>query len=256
MTMRTPALLLMLALVGCTGGPGGGGAGGMFGRSGERRGPPLRPIAQPTQVIAAEIALARAAREDGQWAALADRAAPGAQIAWNSGTADAAGWLAGQPNPATPDRWEAREAWSSCDGSAVVIAGIGHDAAGNWSRYTRVWERDGRDLRWGVTVWQPDGDLTRERAIQAQQSAADAAEDAIVVDALNMVRARVATPCTQQRGPARRSDDDAPAQSGLSRDGTLRWTPVPGAATGFTAWWQTAEGWEQVHAQAVPEGGA
>ena len=247
--MRTPALLLMLALAGCS----GGGGGSMFGRpGGDRYGPPVRPYAQPTHVIAAEIALGRAAREEGQWTALADRAAPGAQIAWNGGTHDAAGWLAARAGPATPDRWEAREAWASCDGSAVVIAGVGHDAAGNWSRFTRVWERDRDDFRWSVTVWQPDAELTRSRQAEAQQRAADAEDDAILVEALNMVRARVATPCPQQRGRG----DETPAHAGLSRDGTLRWTPVPDAAAGFTAWWQTATGWEQVHAQAVPDGGA
>lgn len=247
--MRALALLLLLALAGCS---GGGGGGGMFGRpGGDRYGPPVRPYAQPTHVIAAEMALARAAREEGQWSALANRAAPGARIAWNGGTHDAFVWLAGRGAPATPDRWEAREAWASCDGSAVVIAGVGHDAAGNWSRFTRVWERDGDDFRWSVTVWQPDAELTSSRQAEAQQRAADAADDAILVEALNMVRARVATPCPQQRGPG-----GGTAQAGLSRDGTLRWTPAPDAAGGFTAWWQTAGGWEQVHAQAVPQGGA
>lgn len=249
--MRRAAALLLLVLAGCAG--GGGGSGDMFGRpGGDRYGPPVRPYAQPTHVIAAEIALARAAREEGQWIALAERAAPGARIAWNSGAADAPTWLTGRANPTAPDRWEAREAWASCDGSAVVIAGIGHDAAGNWSRFTRVWERDGNAFRWSVTLWQPDAELTRTRQAEAQQRAADAVDDAIVVEAMNMVRARVATPCPQQRGRG----DGGTAQAGFSRDGTLRWTPAPDGATGFTAWWQTADGWQQIHTQNVPEGGA
>ncbi|WP_121117273.1 hypothetical protein [Croceibacterium ferulae] len=256
MTVRRAALLLAPAVLAMTlSACGGGQSGGLSSRAiaQERRRPPLRANAQPTSVIAAEIALARAAREEGQWLALANRATPGAQIAWNGAAMPAASWLAGRASPATPDRWQAREAWASCDGSAVVVAGLGHDATGNWSRFTRVWERQrDNDFRWSVTVWQPDPDLTRTRREDAAQRAADNADDAIVVEALNMIRARV-VPCTRptgrETGPAASG-----AQPGLARDGTLRWTPAPDIASGFTAWWQGAEGWEPVHTQLLTAG--
>jgi hypothetical protein len=257
MTVPRAALLLAstlaLALAACSGSRQ---ADGLSRRAvaEARRGPPLRPMAQPTSIIAAEIALARAAREQGQWPGLSARATDDAQIAWNGAAAPAATWLTGRASPATPDRWQAREAWASCDGSAVVVTGIGHDAAGNWSRFTRVWERQGRDFRWSVTVWQPDAELTRTRREEAAQASADAAEDAIVVEAMNMIRARVA-PCPQQNGRPRSHygrDAAADRQPGLSRDGTLRWSVAPDAVT---AWWQVADGWEQLHTQPLTAAG-
>jgi hypothetical protein len=244
------ALLPALALAACSGGPGGGG-----GMRGNRRPPPMRLYAQPSNVIAAEIALARAARETGQWTALAARAQPGAQIAWNGPAAPAATWLASRPAPAAPDRWQAREAWTSCDGSAVVIAGVGHDAAGNWSRYTRVWERAGREFRWAVTVWQPDAELTAARRAEEAQRSADAEDDAITVEALNAIRARTA-PCPRDRPPPTLDENAGnPLTPGLARDNTLRWTADLADPTAFTAWWQGAQGWEQVHVQRIAPGG-
>jgi len=248
------ATLLAGALAACASGPGGRGDGPGRGRGGGRgdRGAAMRPYAQPSDVIAAELGMGRAARDEGQWTALAERAADGARIDWNGSAGDAAGWLSGRANPAAADRWSAREAWASCDGSVVVATGIGSDAAGQWSRFTRVWERErrGGDYRWSYTLWQPDAELTRTRQEEARERAATAAEDAdaILVESLNFVRARVAE-CPQRPAGQRRAPDDRdapPATPGMARDGTLRWSATPGT---LSAWWLVGGEWQQIHPQ-------
>jgi hypothetical protein len=250
--MRRLAPLALLLLVGCTIGPGGGLPGGRG-----RGGPPLPPAAQPTSVIATELAFARAAREEGQWAAYRRFAAPGAQVQWGEGSASAESWLAGRTNSFAPDRWLPREAWSSCDGSAVVVAGTSTDLAGNWSRYTRVWERQpGGTFRWAYTRSLPDPQLTRARQEREQQNAADEAlgDDAIRVEAANFIRARVAD-CS---APAVLPTGDAPANStgvgtGISKDRTLRWVWAGSAAASgsFVAYSWNGTGWDAVHSEPV-----
>jgi len=247
---RLAPLAVLLLLAGCAGGPGGALPGGR-GRSG----PPLPQAAQPTSVIATELAFARAAREEGQWAAYRRFAAPGAQVQWEGGSASADSWLAGRTNPPAPDRWVPREAWSSCDGSAVVVAGTSMDQAGNWSRFTRVWERQqGGEFRWAYTRSLPDPQLTSARQESDREDSA-LGEDAIRVEAGNFIRARVAD-CTTP--PAPPSPGTSPAAqtgagAGLSKDRTLRWEWAS-AGTGpgsFVAYSWNGTGWDAVHSDPV-----
>ncbi len=244
--MRRLAPLALLLLAGCAGGLGGPLGGGRG-----RAGPPLAPAAQPTSVIATELAFARAAREEGQWTAYRRFAAPGAQIQADGAPVSAENWLAGRTNPPAADRWVPRQAWSSCDGSAVVVTGISTDADGNWSRFTRVWERQQRgEFRWVYTRSAPDADLTRTRQESEQERAADEASgDAILVEAGNFIRARVAD-CS-----APPADATQPAASsgatGISRDRTLRWSVdgSQGQAGGLVAYSWNGTGWDPVDAQ-------
>ena len=52
--------------------------------------------AQPSKIVATEIAFSRAAREKGQWSAFAEYAASGAVIHGRNGPIGAAPWLASQ----------------------------------------------------------------------------------------------------------------------------------------------------------------
>lgn len=252
--MRRLAPLAALALLaGCAGGPGGPLGGGRG-----RGGPPLPPAAQPTSVIATELAFARAAREEGQAAAYRRFAATGAQVQADGAAVGVESWLAGSTNASTADRWVPRQAWASCDGSAVVVAGIGSDSAGNWSRFTRVWERQqGGQFRWIYTHSAPDAELTRARQESAQQRAEDEARgDAILVEAGNFIRAKVAD-CSNR--PAAPSAGDTPAAGagegmGISRDRTLRWSwqPSAGQAGSFVAYSWNGTGWDEVHMEPGP----
>jgi len=253
---RLASLAGVLLVAGCAGAPGSPFAGG---RGRDR--PPLPPQAQPTSVIATELAFARAAREEGQWSAYSRFAAPGAKLQQDAVAVDAQGWLRGRANPAGAERWAPREAWSSCDGSAVVVVGTSVDQAGDWHRYTRVWERqqDG-SFRWAYTLSLPDPVLT---AARREREAEDAAlgEDAIRVEAGNFIRAKVAG-CTPPPPSPAPSSNPFPATgleggAGLSKDRTLAWSwaDTPGTDSIFVAYSWSGTEWEPVHSEpAAPRG--
>lgn len=253
---RLPPLAALLLLTGCAGGTGGG----LPGARGQDR-PQLPPAAQPTSVIATELAFARAAREEGQWTAYRRFAAPGAQVQWNGASDRAESWLARRANPPAADRWVPRQAWSSCDGSAVIVVGTSTDSAGNWSRFTRVWERqEGGGFRWAYTLTLPDTELARvwQDSERERAEAVAAGEDAILVEAGNFIRAKVAD-CSPPSAPlsAATAAASGTGGSGLSRDRTLRWewgssVPAPGTFVAYS--WNGAD-WDAVHAEPAPVAG-
>jgi hypothetical protein len=193
-------------------------------------------------------------REEGQWTAYSRFAAAGAQMQGNGASGSAQSWLAGRTNPLAADRWVPREAWSSCDGSAVVVVGTSVDPAGKWSRFTRVWERQqGGDFRWGYSLSLADPELTQAR--ERERAEADAlGDEAILVEAGNFIRAKVAD-CASPRPPVSESDaiGQADAPSGQSRDRTLRWnwTSSGTDAGTFAAYSWNGAGWDAVHSEPV-----
>lgn len=117
----------------------------------DRRGPPAgggpdggargvrNSYANPSAVIAAELAFARDAQERGQWTAFAAAAAPDAvmftpEMVW------AQRWLKGRANPPVAVKWQPQELWASCDGSIIVSHGAwqGPSALGY---FTTIWQR-------------------------------------------------------------------------------------------------------------------
>jgi hypothetical protein len=114
---RALALPLVLALAACAAGPGGGGRG--FGRGG---GPGLRPIAEPGEIVAVELAFARAAQDEGQWTAFSEYAADQA-VMFTPQPVLAKPWLKGRANPPKAISWQPYQVWSSCDGSFAVSKG-------------------------------------------------------------------------------------------------------------------------------------
>jgi hypothetical protein len=188
-----------LALISCAGGPG----------QGQR----LERVANPSEVVATELAFARAANEDGQWTAFRKYAADGALIFGRSGAFEAKPWLAKQTDPQQSVTWEPTAVWSSCDGTLAVSAfsfadpndntrGMGHTV---WAR-----EKNG-EYRWLFDFgWPTD--------VAPAQS--------------DMISAKVA-----ECGPV---NDVVGDQTGLRRsaDGTLAWNfAFTGEGTrNFTVW--------------------
>lgn len=108
-----------------------------------RGGPARQSYANPSAVIAAELAFAQDAHTRGQWTAFAAAAANDAvmfvpQMVW------AQQWLKGRPNPAAALRWQPYQVWSSCDGSLVASHGVWRDGgAGTRSGwFTTLWQRE------------------------------------------------------------------------------------------------------------------
>ncbi|MDC8755551.1 hypothetical protein OIK40_12950 [Erythrobacter sp. sf7] len=194
------------------------------------KGPPAKIInrvlarapgaAQPSTIVAAEIAFARAAREEGQWTAFRTFAAPGAVIHTPSGPVVADTFLAGRTDPAEAVQWEPRAVAISCDGALAVSQGRYRDPNGTVGNFVTVWERQsGGEYRYVYDVGGPD---------VPQPPPRKAVEDGdIVVTSIDAVLGLVAS-CPRGRDevpppPAIPIGEDGKTDARLSRDGTLRW---------------------------------
>jgi hypothetical protein len=193
--MNRPLLTFaaLLALAGCSTVPSDG-----------RR--ELTQRANPSEVIAAELAFARAAREKGTWTAFRDYATKDAQWPgprWESVQAA----LKGVPDPAQAIVWEPDQVWASCDGSFALSSGPATHPGGKRTRFATIWQRqDKGEYRW---VIDQGFDLEADYA------------------APEMIAARVAD-CPSKRNfsaerptSARRADAWS---SGLSDDGSFAWS--------------------------------
>lgn len=105
------------------------------------KGPRLAPTANPSAVIATELAFARAAREEGQWTAFRQFGAENALIFGRNGAIEAQPWLRQQENPAQAVSWEPFAVWSSCDGSLAATRGSYAEPDGGTGYFHTVWER-------------------------------------------------------------------------------------------------------------------
>jgi hypothetical protein len=129
------AAAVALTLAGCA--PGYG--------SGPR---PLALRANPSDVIATELAFARTAREKGTWSAFRDYATKDAQWPgpkWENVQVA----LKGVPDPAQAIVWEPDQVWASCDGSFALSSGPATRPNGKRTRFATIWQRqDNGDYRW------------------------------------------------------------------------------------------------------------
>lgn len=79
--------------------------------------------AQPSTIVAVELAFSRAARERGQWTAFREFAAPDAKIHGAAGPFEAGPWLLAQTDPKEAVQWAPRVVVMSCDGALAVSKG-------------------------------------------------------------------------------------------------------------------------------------
>ena len=102
--------------------------------------------AQPSEIVATELAFARMAREKGQWTAFSEYAADNALIFGLNGGIEAKPWLAKQQNPAEAVQWQPHFVWMSCDGTQAVTQGGFHEPGGEHGTFYTVWsrQRDGQ----------------------------------------------------------------------------------------------------------------
>ncbi len=142
--MRLAVALLALGLAACASQPG----------PRERYARLLTPNANPSRVVATELAFARTAQEDGQWTAFRDYAAEGSVMFVPQPVA-ARDWLKDRANPAQAVKWQPHHVWSSCDGSLAVTRGAWQRADGSNGYFTTVWQRQ-RDGEYRWTLDQGD----------------------------------------------------------------------------------------------------
>lgn len=128
--MRFVVAILALALASCAGGP----------NPRDRYARLLTPTANPSKVVAAELAFARAAQEKGQWTAFREFATDDA-VMFVPEPVNAREWLKKQADPAEAVKWQPHEVWSSCDGSVAVTKGAWQRPNGTFGYFTTVWQR-------------------------------------------------------------------------------------------------------------------
>ncbi|MET0587201.1 MAG: hypothetical protein ABWZ75_01660 [Novosphingobium sp.] len=110
---------------------------------------PSRGGANPSAVIAAEVAFSQLAQEKGQWTAFLATLAPGAEM-FVPQRVNAEEWLKKRPNPKTSVKWQPHEVWSSCDGSYAVTRGAWQGTPGKFGYFTTLWQRQPKkgDYKW------------------------------------------------------------------------------------------------------------
>lgn len=176
--------------------------------------------AQPSTIVSTEIAFARSARENGQWTAFNEFAAPGALLHGRNGVIEAKPWLATQSNPEEAVQWGVRTVLMSCDGALALSQGRFRDAEGLVGTYITVWQRQSdNSYRW---VYDGGGPDVPQPPPRQQFEDGD-----IVVTAIDAVEGLVATcPREGEAIPAPPTDSPVagrPQDVKQSRDGTLRW---------------------------------
>jgi len=176
--------------------------------------------AQPSTIVAADIAFSRAARERGQWTAFRQFAAPGAQLhAAGAPPFPIEPWLARQTDPAEAVQWEPRAVAISCDGAMAVSQGRFRDPDGTVGNDLKVWQRqpDGA-YRYVFGASGPDVPQPPPRKPVEEGNIVVSAIDAVLGLVASCPRGAPAPP-----PPAIPVGEDGKADARLSRDGTLRW---------------------------------
>ena len=102
----------------------------------------------PSAVIAAELAFARAARETGQWTAFREYATTDANM-FGPHVRLTQEMLKGRADPAEAIVWEPDLVWTSCDGTYALSTGPATYPGGERGRFATIWQRQrNREYRW------------------------------------------------------------------------------------------------------------
>lgn len=174
--------------------------------------PPGTGTANPSALVATEIAFARMAREKGQWTAFREYADEEA-VMFAPGPVIARDWLKGRKDPPRPVQWQPHQVWMSCDGTLGVTKGAWQRPDGSTGYFTTIWKRQKK----GTFRWVLDQGDALAQPLEAPEmlsaSVADCpsrrdgpppgSEGAIVVETARVAR---------------------PQGSGRSDDGTLTWS--------------------------------
>lgn len=190
----------------------------------------LKPAANPSAVIAAELGFARLARDKGQWAAFRATAAEGAEM-FVPQRVKAADWLKGQAEPALAVTWQPHAIWSSCDGSYAVTRGSWQSANGA-GHYATVWQRQTS----GTYKWVADMSLANAQVEPAPEMVPAAVADCPKAGAKPIP----ADPIAAGAG--------ADIRSAAATDNTLSWTTAvrsDGARDITVRLWKNGD-WQQV----------
>jgi hypothetical protein len=164
-------------------------------------------IANPSAVIAAEIAFNRIAQEKGQWTAFAETAAKDA-VMFVPQPVNAQGWLKGRANPPKSVTWQPHKAYMSCDGKTGVTTGAWQGPDGAVGYFTTVWQYIEKSPGNGEWKWVFDhGDMLPTARVPAEMIATKTAS------CKGKAPAAIVAP-----------SEGATMKMGLSRDQSLNYT--------------------------------
>jgi hypothetical protein len=206
--LKRLVFLAALALSACAGGNRG---------PDYRGGPPLKPSANPSAVIAAELAFNQLAQTKGQWTAFRATAAMAAEMFVPDRVA-AAVWLKGRNDPAISVNWQPTAVWSSCDGSYAATHGT-WERPGSAGSFITIWQRQ-KDEKY---KWLLDMSLADERYTSTPDSVAARIGDCgrSQVQREKLLVEKVAREAATKALAASGRRDTA---FGSADDGTLAWT--------------------------------
>lgn len=175
--------------------------------SAQNRGP-ARGYANPSAVVAAEIAFAKLAQDKGQWTAFRSTATKDA-IMFVPQIVAAQDYLKGKADPAKSVTWQPHQVWTSCDGTLAVTRGAWQGEQDKSGYFTTVWQqqKDGK-YKWVADMGEPLP---------------------MPLDPPEMISAKVADCPPGYRGKPAKAAKAPPApldpakRGGRSLDGTLSW---------------------------------
>lgn len=218
----TPVMLvsvLALAVTACTSGPqrprykSGVIERALVGAPGE---------AQPSTVVATEVAMAQAEKEKGAFKAQGEYAAPGAIWHLSSGPIDVASTLPKLKELDGTADWGTRTVVMSCDGALAVAMGRFLNLRGKYGDYLTTWVRQkDNSYKWSYqTEWIDDPQPPPRAKV-------DDSDSLITVIGIDAIQGLVAS-CPRADAPvppppAISLANDYPGDAQLSKDGTLRW---------------------------------
>ncbi len=208
---------------------------------------PQRAYANPSALIAADIAFARLAREKGQWTAFRETADEAAEL-FEGKRVTAKTALKERKDPATPLQWAPQSAWISCDGTAGLTFG-GWQGAAVTGEYVTVWQRQFRgkiDWKWilddGQALAAPLREVDwvqgrvadcpariRPDGVAAQPGSKRERKEQSKLPPLRPLAGAI---------PVADASSGADVKDGQSRDGSLAWRSavLPDGSRRFTAW--------------------
>jgi hypothetical protein len=197
--------------------------------------------AQPSTIVAREVAFSRLAAETTPAAAfLQYAAAPNAQVHTGEGLIGVAQWVAQAGFPTAATKWSTRAVAITCDGALAASTGRYTDPNGIIGNYVMIWQRqsDGAYL-WIYHAAGPDVPQPPKRVRPQDGNITVTALDAVQGLVASCPRGGAAIPPP----PALSLAGDSPSFAALARDGTLRWQ-----------WRQADEGRRYVAAEYFYEG--
>lgn len=171
-----------------------------------------KPVANPSDIVKAELALARLAREEGQWTAFRETAAPEA-LMFTPDMLSAPVWLKDKADPAQAITWQTHKIFMSCDGSMGVATGAWQDSQANSGYFTTIWAKQdaqnrrqlGKSVEW---KWIFDHNVKLDKSLPEP----------------DFVTTRVAK-CSKEPLPAvAAAPGGEKNKSGYSADGTMFWS--------------------------------